>query len=391
MDDAGAFWTSGGAVYAATNSEVSGRAPKCGTAKTLAVLVVSGALVLAPLAVPTAASAVSIGLGNNVTGIADEGYNHTLIFRWQGYGSSGWTKEEAAGAGTTYSAPAIAETPTGTVIAYEGHNHTLIFRWQAYGTSTWNREEVAGAGTTYSAPAIAEVNNANVIAAEGPDHSLDFYWQPYGATQWGAEVVALQPSSPSGTTYSAPSVDMANGWGANVFNIFVEGPHHSLVQWQNSSSTGGWLPFPWGNNTTYSAPSAIDFDNADAVAYESSSNSLEYLWDGGSTPTPETVAGPATTFSAPSLAQGNNAMSIAVEGPSNSLDFYSQAAGSTVWELEPVNGAGSTYAAPSIAEGNNATTIAAEGPDHSLDFYWQEYGSKVWNPETAAGKWTTYA
>ena len=67
-------------------------------------------------------------------------------------------------------------------------------------------EQVAGAGTTYSAPSVAESNNTNAIAVEGPDHSLDYYWQTYNTTQWNKEVIAS-----SGAAYSAPSLVQLSG------------------------------------------------------------------------------------------------------------------------------------------------------------------------------------
>jgi len=320
-----------------------------------------------------------------------------LIFRWQTYGASGWNKEGVAGKWTTYSSPAIAETSNSTVITYEGSGHSLIFRWQAYGSSIWNREVVAGKHNAYSAPSIAAGDIGNAIAVEGPNHSLDFYWQAHGAVQWTEEVVAG-----SGTTYSAPSLAQVSGVpgaSGDVSDIFVEGPNHSLIDWnQNDYLAGGaWYEnVIAGDNTTFSAPSGIDITESDyvlEVAYQGLNNSLKYSWAVAGTPSSsETVAGPGTTFSAPSLALGNNSTSIAAQGPNHSLEFYWQTIGGTVWGQESVNGSNSTYSAPSIGEGNNSTGITVEGHDHTLDFYWQTYGGSTgWNPEAAAGNWTTYA
>jgi hypothetical protein len=361
------------------------------------MLVVLFAAILAPLAAVTAASAVSIGEGNNSTGIAYEGYDHTLIFRWQTYGTSGWNKEGVAGKYTTYSSPAVAETSSSTVIAYEGYGHSLIFRWQAYGSSTWNREVVAGKNNAYSAPSIGEGNNSNGIAVEGPDHSLDYYWQTYGATQWNEEVVAG-----SGTTYSVPAVANDSGgiFGYGETDIYVEGAGHTLIDWNQTWGSGGWTQEKdAGTGTTYSAPSVIESGGATffgddfylEVAYEGPSNSLQLYWHGTGNNGSETVAGAGTTYSAPSIGAGNNSAGVTAEGPSHSLDFYWQSFGNSGWNQESVNSSNSTYSAPSIGEGNNSTGITVEGHDHTLDFYWQTYGgSSGWNQETAAGNWTTY-
>jgi hypothetical protein len=405
MKDLKAFRASCGAVIGVPDSAVRGLAQKIGAVKALGMLVLFMAAALAPLAVPTAASALSIGEGNNATGIAYEGYDHTLIFRWQTYGASGWDKEGVAGKYTTYSSPAIAETSSSTVIAYEGSDHSLIFRWQAYGSSTWNREVVAGSHSAYSAPSMAEGNNANGIAVEGPDHSLDFYWQTYGAVQWNEEVVAGP-----GSANSAPSVAEVGGnivaIGQTTYHyndIYVEGPDHSLVDWWQGASGGPWRQLGIaGNGTTYSAPAVVEINETSflgtpaydsMVAYEGPSNSLQYYWEAaGSGSGSETVAGPGTTFSGPSIATGNNSTSIAAEGSDHSLAFYWQTLDTSSWNQESVASSSSTFSNPSIAEGNNSTSIIAQGLDHSLDFYWQEYGGATgWNLETAAGNGTTYA
>ncbi len=361
----------------------------------------------APASATTTPAVVAIGEGNNSTGVAYEGSGHTLWFSWQTYGSSQWHPEQVAGPGTTYSAPSIGETGSSTVIGVEGPGHSLWFYWQAYGKSQWAGEQVAGPGTTYSAPSVGESsataisNNANAIAVEGPDHSLDYYWQTFDTVQWNKEVVAT-----SEVAYSAPAlaeVQVSNSSQTadkEVNDIYVVGPGHSLVDWDQGLSSGAWVPVAiGGNGEAFSAPSAVDtdevsflaFDYNTQVAYQGPGDSLLYYWKDHNGSGTQTVAGPGTTFSAPTIADGNNSTSISAQGPGNSLAFYWQQTGTDdTWNQEAVANSASTYSVPAMAEGNNSTSIVTEGPSKSVDFYWQTYGgTSGWNPEAPSGKGAT--
>ena len=302
---------------------------------------------------------------------------------------------------------AIGEGNNSTGVAYEGAAHALWFSWQTYGTSQWHPEEVAGPGTTYSAPSVGESsatsvsNNANAIAVEGPDNSLDYYWQMFDNVQWNKEVVAT-----SNAAYSAPSlaeVEASNSSHSGlkeVNDIYVMGPDHSLVDWDQGLLSGGWQRSAIaGDGEAFSAPSAVDSveisyfasDYNTQVAYEGPGDSLLYYWDDRNGSGTETVAGPGTTTSAPTIADGNNSTSVAAQGPGNSLAFYWQQTGTDdPWDQEPVAGSGPTYSVPAMAEGNNSASIVTEGPGKSVNFYWQTYGgASGWNPEAPSGKGST--
>jgi hypothetical protein len=367
---------------------------------------------LAPLAATTAASATAIGEGNGATAIAYEGSNHTLIFRWQAYGSTGWNREQVGGPGTAYSAPAVTEGGGATVIAYEGDDHSLMFQWQAYDTSSWNEEQVAGPGRAWSVPSILSAFDTNYIAVEGPHERLDLYSQAYGATPWNEEHVAA-----NGADYSAPSLTSAIPTHASgvddIFgsiDIVVEGPSHSLVDWYQpicvtrciAGLGTGWHQTPLAAlGTTYSAPAAISYAGSltpVGAAYEGPQNSLQFSWSfippAGPVglpgyPVTETVAGPGSTFSAPSIGIGNDVTSIAAQGPDHDLDFYVYTSGQWTWNEDSVS-SDSAYSPPSIGEANGATSIVAEGPSHSLLFYWQDYSASSWAQEVAAPDGTTY-
>ena len=312
-----------------------------------------------------------------------------------------------ASATTTPAVVAIGEGNNSTGVAYEGAAHALWFSWQTYGTSQWHPEEVAGPGTTYSAPSVGESsatsvsNNANAIAVEGPDNSLDYYWQMFDNVQWNKEVVAT-----SNAAYSAPSlaeVEASNSSHSGlkeVNDIYVMGPDHSLVDWDQGLLSGGWQRSAIaGDGEAFSAPSAVDSveisyfasDYNTQVAYEGPGDSLLYYWDDRNGSGTETVAGPGTTTSAPTIADGNNSTSVAAQGPGNSLAFYWQQTGTDdPWDQEPVAGSGSTYSVPAMAEGNNSASIVTEGPGKSVNFYWQTYGgASGWSPEAPSGKGST--
>ena len=97
-----------------------------------------------------------------------------------------------------------------TVIAVQTPCDGLEFYWNLNGTNMWRSEQVAPAGTTFSAPTIAQDGNGVVIAAEGASNSLDFYWQQIGAQGWQEEYVG-KPRS----TYSAPSLAVTDD-GVNI-------------------------------------------------------------------------------------------------------------------------------------------------------------------------------
>ncbi len=64
--------------------------------------------------------------------------------------------------------PAMTVANGNSVIAVQTATDGLRFYWNQHGTDNWYGEQVAGAGTTYSAPAITVVGNDVAIAAEGP-------------------------------------------------------------------------------------------------------------------------------------------------------------------------------------------------------------------------------
>lgn len=356
-----------------------------------ALVAICSAALLAPLLGATAAGAlVSIGEGGNSTGIAYEGSFHSLIYRWQTYGGQGWNRELVASQGSTYSSPAIGEGNGATAIVAEGTHNSIDFYWQNYGSSNWDPEQVDADGSAYSPPAIAEGNDSDLIAVEGPHNSLDFYWQSYGSSGWDEEVVA-----DSGAAYAAPSLTDDND--AGTTDIAVQGPDHSLSDWEQCYSCGAsldqWQRLPVaGDGTTYSAPAAINYGGADYVeiAWQGPQQRLQYAWGAGGYFSVESVAGPGNASSAPAINIGGNSTAIAVEAPGHNLDFYWQTIGGQTWSSQ-VAGQQSAFSAPSIGEGNGYTSIAAEGPAHSLLFYFQQYGSSGWAQQFAAPTGTTYA
>ncbi len=164
-----------------------------------------------------------------------------------------------------------------------------------------------------------------------------------------------------------------------VNDIYVVGPDHSLIDWDQGLSSGAWLSVAiGGNGKAFSAPSAVDSDETPflaedyntQVAYEGPGNSLLYYWKAHNGSGTETVGGPGTTFSAPTIATGNNSTSLSAQGQDNSLDFYWQQTGTDdSWNQETVANSNTTYSVPAMAEGNNSTAIVTEGPGNIVSFY----------------------
>ena len=218
--------------------------------------------------------------------------------------------------------------------------------------------------------------------------------------QWNKEVVAT-----SEVAYSAPAlaeVQVSNSSQTadkEVNDIYVVGPGHSLVDWDQGLSSGAWVPVAiGGNGEAFSAPSAVDTDEVSFLAFD---YNTQVACQAGRQPAvllerPQRVrhadgSGAGTTFSAPTIADGNNSTSISAQGPGNSLAFYWQQTGTDdTWNQEAVANSASTYSVPAMAEGNNSTSIVTEGPSKSVDFYWQTYGgTSGWNPEAPSGKGAT--
>jgi hypothetical protein len=113
--------------------------------------------------------------------------------------------ETAAGKGRTYSAPSAVQDGKSVIIAAEGAGNRLDFYWTANGSSTWTREVVAGAGTTTDAPAVTvTVNNGsvNVAAVNANTVTTMSYWALNGTTTWHPErLPGFTAGAPAITTY----------------------------------------------------------------------------------------------------------------------------------------------------------------------------------------------
>jgi hypothetical protein len=88
-------------------------------------------------------------------------------------------------------------------IAAEGPSHSLDFYWAVNGSSTWTPEVVAGAGTTASAPAITvNQGSVNIAALNGNGLGTEFYWAVNGSATWHPEALpGFDAGAPAITTY----------------------------------------------------------------------------------------------------------------------------------------------------------------------------------------------
>ncbi|GAA1002090.1 hypothetical protein GCM10009555_107780 [Acrocarpospora macrocephala] len=163
----------------------------------------------------TTISAPSLARRGNTTVLAAQGAGNRLNFYWSPDNGANWYPQMITPDGTAFSAPSIADNGTATVITVRGPGDNLKFYWAANGTSNWHVNDptatVDAAGSTFSAPAIAQDAYNTVITALGPDRSLNFYWAVNGVAAWHKHPVhgPAADLDPIGT-YSAPSISMTS-------------------------------------------------------------------------------------------------------------------------------------------------------------------------------------
>ncbi len=76
------------------------------------------------------------------------------------------------------------------IIAARGSDESLRFYRNTDGTSTWHHVQAAGSGTTFSAPSMTTDGNSVIISARGADQSLQFYRAANSTSTWHHEQVA---------------------------------------------------------------------------------------------------------------------------------------------------------------------------------------------------------
>lgn len=318
--------------------------------------------------------------------IAVQGPGASLDLYSQPIGSAGWARQQVAGPRSAYSSPVVtcANFKLAPWIAVEGPQNSLSFYWST--PPGWSTENVALEGWTFSAPSIAQFAGYIFIAARGKDDSLKVYWQEIGQPGWQHQTVAQ-----AGNAFSAPSLAQIN----EQAGIAVQGPGNRLDFYWQSIGGAGWPGTDWklepvaGSNTTFSAPSLAQVGDAAGIAAEGLFSKLEYYAQSvgpGVWSPPETVADSPFAYSAPSLAQIGNSACIAVQSPGNALTFYWQTIGTVGWHPETVAGENTTFSAPSLTQVSDSSCIVAQGPGNSVKFYWQTIGSAdPWSPgETVA-------
>jgi hypothetical protein len=288
--------------------------------------------------------------------VAVEGPGHSLGI----YIKTGkhWRHENVAGANTTYSAPSLQVGTSGAGIAVEGKNHSLWFRWVT-GTATWHAKEILGRGWTYSAPSLVIRSTSQAsgsggagqadIAYEGPGNALLYVHSVANYRHW------VNDSLGTKLAYSAPSLVILDGADATQGEAFiaVEGLHHTLWTYTATSSlfTGQEL---LSSNWIYSAPAAVqnnlDTQHAIEVAYRGPSRSVGVLlFLGGTSWQNDELGHDGGVDSAPALvAQANNGqLDLIYQGPAQTLWYYHAPVPLTpvapTFTGGKIGGAGSTY------------------------------------------------
>src|SRR5580698_222856 len=75
------------------------------------------------------------------------------------------------------------------------------------------------------------------------------------------------------------------------------------------------------------------------------------------------TAAHATDSTTPSMITTANTIDIAVQGPNDSLVFYWAYDGTSTWTAETVAGPGTAFSAPSMILNGNTIAISVMGPD----------------------------
>lgn len=227
------------------------------------------------------------------------------------------------------------------------------------------------------------------VFAEGPNHSLVEYYNTPGQPWVGPLVVAG-----NNTTYSAPSavIDQTTGF----TQVVAQGPNNSLRNYWNMPGQS------WGsgtadiNGTTYSTPSATYTQSTDLfqVFNQGPNNSLKSHWNypGQSWGSQNNVGGTNSTYSAPAAAVNQNTgfTQVVAQGPNNSLNNYWNTPGQS-WGAGTADINGTTYSAPAVVyrQSTGHLQVFAEGPSNTLKFNWNTAGNP-WQGQTIGGNNSTY-
>jgi Phosphate-induced protein 1 conserved region len=319
-----------------------------------------------------------------------QGPKNSLLYYYANPGEQ-WNVTQIAGAGTTFSAPAIvvrsaAESYEADVVV-QGPNNSLLYYYADPGKQ-WNVTQIAGAGTTFSAPAIvvrsaAESYEADVVA-QGPNNSLLYYYADPG-NSWAVTTVAG-----SGTTFSAPAIVVRSAAESYEADVVAQGKNNSLQYYYADPGKQWTVSQIAGSGTTFSAPaivvrSAAESYEADVVA-QGKNNSLQYYYaDPGKEWDVTQIAGSGTTFSAPAIfVRSSYEADVVAQGKENSLQYYYAFPGKP-WSVTTIAGTGSTFSPSEIAvrPSGEADVVAFGADDNSLLYYYADPG-KPWSVTTIA-------
>jgi hypothetical protein len=93
-------------------------------------------------------------------------------------------------AADNYAAPSITFNNGDVNIAREGSDTSLQFWWAVNGSSNWTEETVAGAGSTAASPSMTVDGDGVNISTVSTASQLLFYWATNGVAGWHPETVA---------------------------------------------------------------------------------------------------------------------------------------------------------------------------------------------------------
>jgi hypothetical protein len=143
------------------------------------------------------------------------GPNDSLDFYDNVDGNPNWNQSTVAGTGTTFGTPAVVRYDNsagqqGTLATAPGPNDSLDFYSNVDDVSQWGEAAIAGAGTTFSDPAMTRTvaddgTQGTAVAVESPSGTLELYTNVDDVPAWAADQVAGP-----GSAESAPSIVRAS-------------------------------------------------------------------------------------------------------------------------------------------------------------------------------------
>jgi hypothetical protein len=160
-------------------------------------------------------------------------------------------------------------------VVAEGPDNSLDFYWQVNGTTPWYPETVAGAGTTYSPPAITANDGSVNVVAQGPQLDPQFYWAVNGTANWHPETLPGSDITSSAITTYTGNRDGVHVVSESLFGtLSVDSADNGTTTWQYQAAAG--------EGGAGAAPAATMNNGSLNIAVFGSNGNLYFYWQDGS-------------------------------------------------------------------------------------------------------------